>query len=402
MLDNSRMAAMAVLGGCVVAAGSPATAQVEANGVPLGGFRLYPTLQLNASYDDNVYRTDGGAVSDSFFTEVPGFTLQSNWVRHDLKLYGNVTAYQYASKSSEDRADWNLGGSGRLDVTTGFDLTTGGSYNVLHEARSSPDQTGFAKSPTEYSLGQAQAALQYHPYHFSFSVGGDYARYDYDPTKVIGFPDFNNSDRNRDEYSGYVKGGYEFSPGYAMFVQANLRDVKYDLTTDRTGLNRANHGYSINTGLDMLVTDLVKGQLFVGYMSESYKAGLSDVKGFNFGANVDWNPSTFWTLHLTASRTPSATTIANASASDDQMVRLGIDYAVLPSVTILAHGSYTDSNFHGSPRHDKYSEAGIGASYFLNRYVDFKVEFTHQERSSSLGGDNYKDNLIYGGFNLHI
>ncbi len=402
MLGNRRLAVMAIMGGCVAAAGSPAIGQVEANGVPLGGFRLYPTLKLTASYDDNVYRTDGGTVSDTFFTEAPGFTLQSDWLRHDLQLFGNLTADQYASRSSENVNDWNLGGSGRLDIAKGLDLSTSGSYNVLHEARTSPDQPGYAKSPTEYSMGLAHAALQYHPYHFSFTVGGDYARYDYDPTQLIGAADLNNTDRNRDEYTGYVKGGYEFSPGYAWFVQANYREVQYDLKIDRTGLNRTNHGYSVNSGLDMLVTDLVKGQLFVGYLNESYKLGLPDVKGFNFGANVDWNPTPFWTVHLTASRTPAATTVALASASDDQMVRLGVDYAILSTVTILAHGSYTDSDFHGSPRHDKYSEGGIGASYFVNRYVDLKVEYTHQERSSSLGGQNYKDNLIYGGFNLHI
>jgi hypothetical protein len=393
---------MAVLCGCGIAAEMPAMAQVEVKGVPLGAFRLYPTLQLNANYDDNIYRTDAGVVDDSFFTEVPGFVLQSNWLRHELNLFGNVTAYQYASKSSENRNDWNLGGSGRLDITNGFDLIANGSYNLLHEARTSPDQPGYAKSPTEYSLGQAHAAIGYHPYHFSFTVGGDYSRYDYDPTQLIGFADLNNNDRNRDEYSGYVKGGYEFSPGYAVFIQANYRDIQYDLKTDRTGLNRTNHGYSMNSGLDMLVTDLIKGQIFIGYLKENYAVGLSDVSGFNFGANVDWNPSPFWTLHLTASRTPSATTVAKASASDDQTVRLGVDYAILPTVTIVAHGSYTDSDFLGSVRHDKYSEGGIGATYFANRYVDLKVEFTHQERSSSLGGANYKDNLIYGGLNLHI
>ena len=32
----------------------------DAKGLPVGGFRLRPALDVGASYDDNVYRTSGG------------------------------------------------------------------------------------------------------------------------------------------------------------------------------------------------------------------------------------------------------------------------------------------------------------------------------------------------------
>lgn len=402
MRSEYRLAGFAVLCICILGLTLPAAAQYEAKGLPLGGFRLFPTLDLSANYDTNIYRTQSTTKNDYYFLENPGFNLQSQWGRHELDLFGALNAYQYSSLTNENHNDWNVGGRGRLDILRGIDLAGGGSYAILHESRTSPDQPGFAKTPTQFALSQADAVLEYHPYHFGFSLGGTIARYGYDPTTLIGFPALNNTDRNRDEYVTYAKGSYEFSPGYAMFVQANYRDVQYDLTHDRNSLQRDNNGYSANFGLDMLVTDLVKGQIFVGYLNQRYQAPLVDVSGFNFGANVDWSASALWTFHLMASRTLNGTTVNNASAQDDQMVRLGVDYSVLPNVMVQAHVGYTDSVFNGSPRDDKYTDTGIGVSYAMNHTVSAKLAYTFQNRDSTIPGQNFNDNVVAVGLNFHL
>ena len=402
MRSTYRLVVLAVLCTSIVGLTLPAAAQYEAKGLPLGGFRLYPTLDLNANYDTNIYRTQTATKSGYYFAENPGFNLQSQWGRHELDLFGALNAYQYSSLTNESHLDLNIGGRGRLDILRGIDLAGGGSYAVQHESRTSPDQPGFAEKPTQFSVTQANAALSYHPYHFGFVMGGTLARYDYDSTLLIGLPALNNSDRNRDEYGAYAKGSYEFSPGYAMFIQANLRNVQYDLTHDRNSLQRDNNGYSVNFGLDMLVTDLVKGQIFVGYLNQRYHAPLVEVSGFNFGANVDWSPTPLWTFHLTASRTLNGTTVNNASAQDDQAVRLGVDYSILPNVMVVTHVGYTDSVFNGSPRDDKYTDAGIGLNYSMNHNITAELAYTYQKRDSTITGQSFNDNLVTVGLNFHL
>ncbi|MBU6442508.1 MAG: outer membrane beta-barrel protein [Alphaproteobacteria bacterium] len=390
----------------VGAAAAPTAPAAEGDyapkGLPLGGFRLFPSLQLGANYDDNIYRTDTNAKDSFYFLEQPAFILQSQWGLHKLDLFGSLGSYQYASYSHENHTDWSAGGDGRLDILRGIDLTGGGSYATLHEARTSPDQPFAASTPTQYRLSKANAAFEYHPYHFGFTVGGTYMHYDYSATSLIGLPPVDNTDRNRDEYTGYVKASYEFSPGYAMFVQANERDVQYAAALDRNGLHRDNHGYSVNGGLEMALTDLITGQIYGGYLNEHYTAPLKTVSGFNFGADVDWTPTPLWTFHLTASRLLNGTTIDNASAEDDQSVRLAADYKFRRDVTIQAFGGYTDSNFNGSPRHDKYTSAGVNLNYYLTRSVSAQLGYAYQTRSSSLAGQGFSDNLITLGLNLHL
>ena len=384
--------------------GSAALAQSvpAAKGVPLGGFRLFPVLDVDANYDDNVYRTQAGAISDYFFSERPSVTLASQWGRHQLDLYAGFQGYQYATRTSENHNDWDVGGDGRLDITRGFDLKGDAEYAIEHEARTSPDQPNFARTPTRYALTDADAALEYHPYHFGLSVGGTFTRYDYDATPLIGLPPLNNTDRNRDEVQGYIKGSYEFSPGYAVYLQGLDRQVSYDLTLDRNGLNRNNSGYAVNAGLDMLVTNLVKGNIFVGYLDQHYHAPLVPISGFNFGANVDWNATPLWTFHLTASRILNGTTLNHASSEDDQTVQMAADYAFRRTMSLNAFVGYTHTDFNGAPRKDDVVNAGVGFNYNINELMTAKLGYDYSNRTSTIGGQNFDDNVVSVGIGFHV
>lgn len=420
-----KFAILAVVCGCISGIASPAAAQAQgpqptvtqapnpaqesaaaplpseastdayaAKGIPLGGFRLFPTLEVGANYDDNVYLTQTHTRDDYYFKETPQALLQSQWSRHEFDVYGAAGLYQYATLGEQNHNDWDVGGDGRLDILRGFDLSGNGSYSVEHLANSSPDQPTNAKTPSEFSVTETGATLAYHPYHFGFSAGGTFTRYVYDPTLLINDTSLSNADRNEDAYTAFVKGSYEFSPGYAAFIQGIDNSAHYDLTFDRSGLRRDNDGYAVNVGLDMLVTDLVRGNVFVGYLDQRYKAPLQDVSGFNFGANVDWYASPLWTFHLTASRTLNGTILATASTEDDRTVRLSTDFLVRPNITLNAFVGYLDSDFVGSPRDDKYVLAGITLSYHMNRWIALELSDNFQTRDSSIIGQNFDDNVV--------
>ncbi|HEY0466919.1 MAG TPA: outer membrane beta-barrel protein, partial [Polyangiaceae bacterium] len=62
MRGGYRIAGFAAVFASVLSFALPAAAQStpSAIGVPLGGFRLFPTLEVGANYDDNVFRTQAG------------------------------------------------------------------------------------------------------------------------------------------------------------------------------------------------------------------------------------------------------------------------------------------------------------------------------------------------------
>jgi hypothetical protein len=375
----------------------------DAKGLPLGGFRLFPSLDLNVGYDDNVHRQDTPLDKGSlFYEEVPSIRLQSDWSRHELDLYANMDAIQYTTLSDDSQTNYTFGGDGRLDITRGSDLAGGGSYSELHEARNSPDEPGNALKPTDYHLSQGNVVAEYHPYNFGIQLGGSVQRYAYDATQLIGGGLLSNRDRDEDLYDVYSKLSYEFSPGYAMFVRGDYDDRTYDLSVDRNGYHRASHGYLVNGGVDMMLTHLLRGELFVGYLDQSYRAPLKDVSGLDYGANLDYYATGFLTLHLTASRTVNDTTIAGASASNDQLVGLSADYELLRNLIVQANASYHDSKYNPDIRDDKYTDLGLGVKYLINRYFSAHLRYTYEHRDSTVTGANYNDNIISIGLTGHL
>ena len=267
----------------------------------------------------------------------------------------------------------------------------------------------------------ADAAFEYHPYHFGLTVGGTFAHYQWSqtqlvgtpingvwphyqwsPTPLIGVPPVNNTDRNDNEYEAYAKLDYEFSPGYAIFARATDRSVEYTRHFDRNGLQRDNHGYRVDVGLDAEVTHLLVGSIFAGYLDEHYHAPLLNISGFDFGANLDWSVTPLWTLHLTATRTLNSTTLNNASAEDNQSVRLSADFNPRDDIVINGYVGYIDSNFNSAVRHDTYTLAGIGLSYYMNRNVSAKLGYDYQLRNSSVTGQGYHDNTVSIGLQLQL
>ncbi len=379
--------------------------EYDAKGLPLGGFRLFPALTFDVGYDDNVLRQQSvGTIVDSFFTKESGtVVLRSNWGRHEFDLFGGADTTQYANLSSENNTNWNVGGLGRLDIARGSALSADTTYALLHEPRNSPNQPGFAAKPTEYTDLLSHAALNYHPYHFGFEAGGSFERRVYDPTVVIapGLP-IDNTDRDEDLYNVYGKATYEFSPGYAAFFKVNYNDRVFDQKLDRNLLNRASNGFEYTSGLDLMLSHLLRGELFVGYLDQKFKAPLHNASGLDFGANLDWYATELFTVHLTASRMLQDTTLFNTSTLDTRQGAISFDWEVLPNVIVQGNVGYTDMAFTGITRDDRIADAGIGAKYLINRYLSADVNYRYEERSTNAAGQNYKDNLVTAGLTLHL
>lgn len=374
-----------------------ATDPYAAKGLPLGGFRLYPTIEVTGDYDNNVYLTETNPKDDFFARETAQAMLHSDWSRHELDIYAAGSFYQYVSLPLQDHIDWDGGADGRLDIYQGLSLSGSGSYSAEHLANSSPDQSTSAKTPTPFSIVQSNATLSYNPYHFGFYMGGAFTRFVYEPSKLINGTLGDNSDRNEDSYSGFAKASYEFSPGYAVFVQGNENLTHYDLPLDRSGLDRNNQGYTANAGLDMLITTLIRGQAFVGYMDQRYKSPFSDVTGINFGANVDWAVTSLWTIHLLASRSLNGTVLATASTEDDKSAQLSADYRLESNITITGSAMYLDATFDGSNRTDQYVEPRLQVTYHMNPWIGIELSDTYQRRFSTTVGQNFTDNIAYLG-----
>lgn len=379
--------------------------EYDAKGIPLGGFRLFPSLTASFNYDDNVFRLPD-ATSDIYFEERPQVRLESEWGRHFLEFYGGADNQNYLDQKRLNLTDWTIGTDGRYDVARGATVTALTSYGEFHESLESPNTIGAQAAPNRYFQTHARFDGSYQPNRLGLALGGSLDRYDWQSTPLIGGGLLDNSDRNETEYETYARVFYSFSPGYSGFIRALYNQRDFDLFFDRDGLHRSSNGFQVDGGADVQLTHLLDGEVYIGYLTQRYAKNvplpLPDVSGLDFGAGVNWFATPLITVHLKGARTLEDTTIYGAAASDDKQIALSADYEFRRNIIVQAALSYTDSIFSGTKREDQYPTAGLALRYLMNRYTQMTLGYRYSRRTSDLRTIDFTDNQLSAGVALHI
>lgn len=375
----------------------------DAKGVPLGAFRLFPTLVTAVSYDDNVLRTDAPQ-SDWAFLVAPSARLKSEWGRHFLEVYGGLNHYEYSELTGENLTDWRIGTDGRLDIIRAANVTTNVYYGEEHELWSAPNNiVGYQASPNRYFQLHADTVGSYQPSSLGIAVGGAFDNYNWTATPQIGGGYLNNDDRDENEFQSYVRAFYDFQPGYRAYIQASYDERDFDQYLDRSGLHRSSHGFRFDTGLDIMITHMVRGEIFVGYLQQNFASpSLKGVTGLDYGVQLDWFADEALTVHFNVKHSLDDSVLSGVSMADNSSVSLGADYEFRPNIIVQVNGGYTRTKFVGTSRTDDYPSAGVGVIYLVNRYASINLNYKYSERSTNTAGLNYEDNLLSLGLTLHL
>jgi hypothetical protein len=367
--------------------------EYDAAGVPMGGLTLYPTLAAEVAGDDNVFR---GPVpsSDAVWTISPRLDLRSNWDTNALQLFGQLDHYEYQRLNNETRTNWMLGGTGRLDFGPGSFLSNETSYFDTHEARTSPDLSLLALSPTEYRRLHSDGMLTGQFSQFTLSATVSYDRFDFDSTQLIGGGLIDNADRDRNVYQLTGKIAYELAPQQSVFAQFTYDQRDFDRLLDRNGFDRNSSGYRMDFGVIMMLTPLIQTTAYAGLLEQNYVAPLRDVTTMDFNVKVDWFATELMTAHLIASRIIDDTTVSGASSADVRRIGASLDYELLRPLILQPHFNYYDTKFNGITRDDRTTSAGLEVRYLMNGNLALYAGYDFQQRSTNAVGRDYTDNLV--------
>ena len=367
--------------------------EYDAVGVPVGGLTLYPTLAADVAGDDNVFRAPAPS-SDAVWTISPRLDLRSNWDTNALQLFGQLDHYEYSRLNNETRTNWMLGGMGRLDFAPGSFLSNETSYFDTHEARTSPDLSLVALSPTQYRRIHSDGTLSGQFSQFNLSAAVSYDRFDFDSTQLIGGGLIDNADRDRNVYQLTGKVAYELAPQQSVFAQFTYDRRDFDRLLDRNGFDRNSNGYRMDLGVTLMLTPLIQTTAYAGLLQQDYAAPLRDVTTMDFNVKVDWFATELMTAHLIASRIIDDTTVSGASSADVRRIGASLDYELLRPLILQPHFNYYDTKFNGITRDDRTTAAGAEVRYLMNENLALYAGYDYQERATNAAGRNYTDNLV--------
>ena len=376
-------------------------------GVRIEEFFLYPRLELDESYNDNIFATSSGTKSD-FITDLkPRVDLVSNFGAHSFNVSAGADIGWYATHTTENYQDAFASTSGRYDIDQGQHIFAAAEIDRLHVARTSPNfpnvtPGSLAAEPPIYTtyragVGYAQDALPV-TYRGDLSV----IRSEYQAVPAIGGGLLSQDDQNNTTYTLGLQGGYSLDPNWAVFARGtgNFRDFDHAASAVNPKRNSAGYHADVGARIDFGV---IYGEAYLGYLEQMYQnSAYRTIRGVDGGARVVWNFTGLDTLQLNAVRTVNDLSQSvfgpgfTATGYLHSFVGLSLDHELLRNLLLNGNVAYINDAFKGVNRTDSGVDLGIGAKFLVRRelYLGATYTYAHRDSSGSFAGQSFNQNII--------
>ncbi len=372
----------------------------DPKGVPVGSFRLFPELEMDEVYNDNIYATSPATgKTGSFIQQIkPSLNLRSDWSEHMLNMFATGSFGLYSLDSNNDYYDYGTGANGRYDIKRDWNVYGGGSFNHLHEARGTPTSLNSGVQPNQYNLVAGNVGYFQKFNRLSGRLDGRVDNYTY-TNEPLGSA-LPNSDRNRTEFREAARFGYELVPGFEAWVRGSLNQRQYVTNPDTSGFFRGSQGFDVVGGLAIDFGGITSIELFAGYVQQNYISPFTSVSAPTFGIAGYWNPIRELFVKPFLRRTVEEAGFTDSSAYLNTTGGVDVDYVFRPNIRLLGHVDYTIADYNQAitsntgARYDQYLNLKLDAQYLLtpNFYVGPTYQFTNRW-SNQLNSD-YNQNIF--------
>ncbi len=371
-------------------------------GIRAGSFIFFPAIDFIGGYSTNPGHEQGGPAA-WLYTIAPELRGQSDWSRHELRvdLRSSYIGYTPDQTPTLSRPYLNTKVDGRIDVIQDTRIDLGGRVLVSTDNPGSPNlQAGLAKLPI-YVVGGFAAGLGQRFNRFDISIKGDIERTIYQDSSLTDGTTASNDDRNYDQYSGGLRGGYELSPGLMPFVEAGADMRVHDLNADFSGYRRNSNGFAGRAGAKFELTGVLTGEAALGYSERVYEdPRLANISGVMGNASILWTANALTSVKLIGTSTIGESTIAGVSGALYRDIGVQVDHAFRRWLIGSLKLGFGIDDYVGLDRIDKRYAAGVGLTYKLSPTVQVKGEFRQNWLRSDVVGADYTESVFLLGLRL--
>lgn len=386
----------------------------DAKGIRLGAFDFHPLMAFGSEYDSNIFKRNSANEVASYVAHFqPGFMMASDWSRHafNASVKTDLTVFTSQPKNNNYQ-DVFVSLDGRLDILKDSFFEASYNFNSIHEDRGSADQAGGI-TPTFYNVNYLNLSYQHKFNRLKLEPEFSVSRYDYQDTLTsLGFS-LQNHTRNRWEYKPSMRVGYELKPGYEAFTKFTWLSVDYneEVITGyaNTVLNgapiqsfdRNSSGYNILAGMEFDLTDLITGDVSIGYLSRDYADNqLQSISGVNGFLNLLWQPSALTGVLFNFTRDIQETTQSGVSGMFITSPSITITHELRRNIIFSLGTRYSFNEYRGfnaanpivsdrTNRLEHVVSANTGIKYLVNRYLSLELNYVYDTRETNYTGVDY-------------
>ena len=383
-----------------------ARSEFDPIGLRMGDFFWFPRAELDEAYNSNVFATATSPTYDLITALTPSFDLQSNFPRNALNLHAGSLVQVYADHPAQNTQDGLITMDGRLDVTAGSSFYGTAQVGHQHISYGSPNLPGDVAQPVTYWDYTATAGYAQGGRRFSYQVDVGVTAAQYNAASLVGGGVLPQSSQDGTISSAAVRGSYEIIPDYLGYVR--VEGDLFDYWHTVPGGTRANFStYRVDLGLQILPRHLISGEAYAGYLVQNFaQSGLGSTSSPDFGGLLTWSITQLTTLTFTGlttfntgtpGSTPGSPTIITGSAGNSYLSKIftvNANHELLRNVRLNLNAGYENDSFQGITRTDNVFSVGAGVRYLVNRNLFLGGSFSYYQRSSTLAGASFNQNIL--------
>ena len=357
--------------------------------IPLGSFRLAPSIGMTGIYDDNIFGTQNDRVADTFLRIQPEAQLQSQWSRNSLSVDAKGTIDQYLHSSTENAADYSVTTRGVFDLDQATTLSTAVRAESDHQSRLSQDIFAQTVKPIYYTEQSGAMVLTHDFDKLRLSATGRVARFDFRDGRLA---DGSISDQQPSDNMSYrvgMRASYAQTPSLAWFVSASYNIRRYRVGTIETP-KRDSQGYQLLAGVSFEPAALIRGSVGIGYIQQRFRLPFyTNIGGVDFDATIQFFPTQLTTVTLKGDRSVLDSGIPGSGGYLSTEGSIQIDHEWLRQLILSVSAGYQNNRFNNLDRTDDRISAEASATYRINRYASLKLDYARLDQSSH-GTDRYR------------
>lgn len=356
--------------------------ELEAQGLPLGGFRAYPEITAGLGYTSNVLGASSDAQGDGFVMVRPQLQLNSQWSNHSLIATAAYEGRRYFDTPRKNRDGYLLDLDGRIDVTRDTQIFLKADAHRYYEDQTSGNfpQNGAGAIAVDVRTISARATQRLN--RFIVTASADHNYFNYNPTVTTTGIALNLDYRDYSVDRASARVEYELSPDNAVFGQFTYKHTGYSLNTLST--DRSGNEWRPSIGAIADVTSLLRVAGAVGYFWRSYdNPALKRISSLNLDVQATYYLSPLTTISGMLTRELEEAAVTNSSGYISTRGMLRVDHELLRNLRPFAYGSLESDDFKGLDRTDRLTNLGIGVLYDPNRYLSISGELAYIKRDST-------------------
>lgn len=366
---------------------------------------IFPSIQLDTEYNDNIFAAPTTPVDDVVFSITPSLIVREQRADRNLFIQAKVGLETYASGTIEDQFLGSI--EGRLRLRQGRLTRPYISFSIARNStrgRDSVDDFLFIAQPIAITSYRSGIGLERDFGPFTLDVEGRAGRTQFDGDIAfedqlldVGFRDFEN-------YIGRAQFSYSQSPNQRIFVsfEANsqnfLKPSQNLALPELLRLDRSSDGYRAEIGFARQVTDLLMIDARVGYLQQSFDdPTLRSASGLSLQASAVYSPTPLTTLRATLVRAIDTTSNPLSAGLVRTEGSLRIDHELLRNLIVTASGRVARFDQDEIGADTTEWTTALESQYLLSRRWVLTGRVEHFERDGifAFSQNRFKASLIY-------